>query len=331
MKAFTVQKNGCGGLKNITIVGIILLFISIKDKCFDERIVKNMSKVYIIGASGLIGNALKNNLELKNYEIIATFTKNTEKDLIYFNLSDDNYSIFNKLDQKDVVLMSAYSNPNWISQNKDEAKNLNFTKTINLIKFLKSKSPKIIFMSSVEIFDGNKGNYEENDVPNPLNYYGLLKYEVEKFLLKEYPNHCVVRTGWNVGLNSKSRCVVQLTYETLLKEEAKMSTDNFFSLADVSDTAEGLSKLIINSELKKVHFCSDKFISRIELADLIINNSIYGDKMAYKRCLFKDIKYTEPRGKVNNLLNTLSKKKLNISYKETEQIVIDKVKFLDKK
>ena len=40
-------------------------------------------------------------------------------------------------------------------------------KTINLIKFLKSKSPKIIFMSSVEIFDGNKGNYEENDVPNP--------------------------------------------------------------------------------------------------------------------------------------------------------------------
>ena len=32
-----------------------------------------------------------------------------------------------------------------------------------------------------------------------------------------------------------------------------MSTDNFFSLADVSDTAEGLSKLIINSELKKVH------------------------------------------------------------------------------
>ena len=47
--------------------------------------------------------------------------------------------------------------------------------------------------------------------------------------------------------------------------------------------------------------------------------------------VFKDIKYTEPRGKVNNLLNTLSKKKLNISYKETEQIVIDKVKFLDKK
>ena len=61
-----------------------------------------MSKVYIIGASGLIGNALKNNLELKNYEIIATFTKNTERS-IYFNLSDDNYSIFNKLDQKDVV------------------------------------------------------------------------------------------------------------------------------------------------------------------------------------------------------------------------------------
>ena len=38
-------------------------------------------------------------------------------------------------------------------------------------------------MSSVEIFDGNKGNYKEDDVANPLNYYGLLKSNIENYLI----------------------------------------------------------------------------------------------------------------------------------------------------
>ena len=37
-------------------------------------------------------------------------------------------------------------------------------------------------MSSVEVFDGSKGNYREGDHPNPINYYGELKYEVEEYL-----------------------------------------------------------------------------------------------------------------------------------------------------
>ena len=40
--------------------------------------------------------------------------------------------------------------------------------------------------------------------------------------------------------------------------------------------------------------------------------------MNYKNCLFKDIKYSELRGKVNNLVNNLSKEKLNILYKNSK-------------
>jgi dTDP-4-dehydrorhamnose reductase len=125
-------------------------------------------------------------------------------------------------------LLSAYSNPTWISKNKIKAKNLNFNSTIDFIEFLKPINPRIIFMSSVEVFDGEKGGYSEKDSPNPLNYYGKLKYNLEKYLENNYSNYTIVRTGWNVGLNKKSRCVVSLTYETLLKKKARMAVFNIF-------------------------------------------------------------------------------------------------------
>ena len=35
-------------------------------------------------------------------------------------------------------------------------------------------------MSSVEVFDGTEGRYNEKHKPNPLNYYGKLKFDIEK-------------------------------------------------------------------------------------------------------------------------------------------------------
>ena len=46
----------------------------------------------------------------------------------------------------------------------------------------------IIFMSSVEIFDGIKGGYKEDDTPDPLNFYGILKLKVEEKILRGYTN-----------------------------------------------------------------------------------------------------------------------------------------------
>lgn len=289
-----------------------------------------MRNIFIIGASGLIGGALYYNLSSKNFNVVGTYSKNEEKDLIHFDMLESNYSIFNSVNQNDVVfIMTAYSNPNWISENKSKAKLLNLDKTCELIDILKVKNPRIVFMSSVEIFDGTKGAYIEEDRPNPLNYYGELKLKVEKYLNKNYSNHCIVRTGWNVGLNKKSRCVVQLTYETLLKPNAKMAIDNYFSLAFADDTADGLAKLIDYPDLKKIHLCSDKILKRTDLANFIIKYSKKSDEMSYVDCLFKDILYKEPRGRVNNLVNKFSIDTLGMNYSPIEDIIFKKVNYLD--
>jgi dTDP-4-dehydrorhamnose reductase len=289
-----------------------------------------MKKHIVIGASGLIGGALLDLLKKESLYSLGTYTSKQEPNLHYFDLTKGDYSIFNDINEGDTFyLLSAYSNPNWIAKNKDQAEDLNYKKTIKFIDFLISKKAKILFMSSVEIFDGTKGDYKEDDYPNPLNYYGELKLKVENYLATQYNDFTIARTGWNVGLNEKSRCVVQLTYETLLNPGAKMAIDNFFSLSSVQDTAEGLYRAANQENLKKIHICSEKKVNRAEMAILVILHSEKGKKMNFDDCLFKDIPYSEPRGRVNDLNNSLSKELLNMNYIDADKLIIDKVKYID--
>ena len=65
-----------------------------------------------------------------------------------------------------------------------QAYDFNVIKTINFIKKIKNRIHRLIFLSSVEVFDGQKGNYSEKDTKNPLNFYGRTKHEVENFIFE---------------------------------------------------------------------------------------------------------------------------------------------------
>jgi dTDP-4-dehydrorhamnose reductase len=69
-------------------------------------------------------------------------------------------------------------------------------------------TPRILYVSTEYVFDGTKGNYTEQDYPNPLQFYGLTKllgeYEsrncphsvVARLLFKPVPyKHAVVPVG----------------------------------------------------------------------------------------------------------------------------------------
>ena len=289
-------------------------------------------KHIIIGASGLIGNSLYSILKNNNEEVIGTYSNHIQPGLIRLDITEANFKDFIALIGSDdvVYLLAAYSNPSWIHKNKIESEKLNLNSTIKLIDLLKVKSPRIIFMSSVEVFDGVKGDYLEYDAPNPLNYYGQMKHKIEVYLKNNYKKYTIVRTGWNVGLDKKSRCVVKLTYESLLKPGAKMALDNKFSISSVEDTAKGLYALSKHKDIDAVHICSDGVISRTLLASMICKNSVNAYNMDYSECLFDEVEYTEPRGRVNNLNNILSKNLLGLKYKNSEEVILDKIKFIDK-
>lgn len=292
----------------------------------------NSTKNYVIGASGVIGSALFERLTLTGLPTIGTRNCNsTRADLIQYDLRrDDTVAFIKSITPRDTVfLLAAYSNPTWIYQNQDEAKSLNRESTLRFIDCLRKVQPHLIFMSSVEVFDGTEGFYSEGAKPNPLNFYGRLKVEVEDHLRSNYPRSTIVRTGWNVGMDASSRCVVRLTYESLLKPGARMASDNVFSIIDASDTAAGLARLIGADDVREIHFAADSPLIRTELADLVKAYSIRGSKMNHSDCRFSDIQYTEPRGRLNDLNNLFAKSRLKLSFRPVKDVVRQKVEILD--
>ena len=287
-------------------------------------------RLIIIGASGLIGSCLLTVARQAGHKVIGTFTGRPVAGLIKFDLRTQTlFELVPDLGSSDVVyLLSAYSNPGWIFSNAAAANELNVVATKKAVDEINRNKARLIFMSSVEVFDGKTGNYHENSSPNPLNLYGQMKFEVEKYVDTTAERGCIVRTGWNVGWDTYHRCVVKLTYDTLLRADARMANDNTFSISDVHDTAAGLLWLAGEPQLRKFHLASSPYLVRTKLADLIITSSRYGSKMNYKSVTFAEITYSEPRARLNHLNNHLAIQS-GMSFRDPIEIVQEKVRLLD--
>lgn len=289
------------------------------------------SRIIVVGGSGLIGNSLNQYLKKNNCNVTSTYNKNKIPGMINFDFTKDDISKkISNINKKDIfIILSAIGNPSWIAENKEKAYKINVVSTINLINQISEIGCKIYFMSSVEIFDGTSETIVESTKPNPLNYYGETKLLVEEYLNNNCSNYHIIRTGWNVGITEKSRCVVSLTYKTLLNKGAKMATDNSFTVTHVEDLSKAIGKIIFNNKRKIVHLCSSEIIKRTKLADAIIKQSKKGNKMSYKDALFSDIKFNEPRARLNNLRTEYEDLNKILYFRPVEETIKQKVNFLD--
>lgn len=284
----------------------------------------------IIGASGTIGREVLALGHRNGVPCIGTCASHAQPGLLSFDMRTDSIvRTIPDLGPGDCVhLLSAYSNPSWIFQHQEEAQRLNVDATIRCAREALKVGARLVFMSSVEVFDGRVGAYSETSQPAPLNVYGRMKRVVECALIEE-PRACVMRTSWNVGWTLEHRCVVKLTYESLLGDDPRMATDNTFSIADVRDTARALLLAGEQPSIRCLHAASPTVWRRSELADLIIANSRHGHSMRYTPCVFAQIPYSEPRARLNDLDASQASKQWGLRFRDAREIVLEKVRLLD--
>ena len=290
-------------------------------------------KIYLIGASGSIGFSLFNHLR-KKFSIVGTYNKNYKKNLIKFSLQNNNHKkkILQKANYTDIfIILSAKTDVRWVYQNQKKSYQVNTKLTKKFINSLIKKKARIIYLSSAEVFNGKRGFYKETSKPNPVNVYGKTKYLVEKHLIRSgYDRYHIIRTGRNINMSNKYRCMIEDTYLTLLKEDPRMASDNLFTITDVNDFNRSIEKLIKKNTTQRIfHLCSGEVLSRTKFADYITKFSKLKRYMKYQIVKFKDISYNEPRACRNNLDSKLSKKILDLSFRKAKLIIKEKVKILD--
>jgi dTDP-4-dehydrorhamnose reductase len=80
-------------------------------------------------------------------------------------------------------------------ENKAKAYVTNVVGTHNVAKVCQIYDIKVIYISTDTVFDGEDGNYTEEDTPNPINYYSLTKLLGEASV-KMLDSYLIIRTSF---------------------------------------------------------------------------------------------------------------------------------------
>ena len=168
-----------------------------------------MYKVLITGANGLLGQKLLDAYEnRKDITVLATgigSNRNKNDTHLYQTLDITNKekvqaTLFNY--QPNVVInTAAMTHVDQCEYEKERCKQLNVLAVSYLAESCKKINSFLIQLSTDFIFDGKKGPYKEEDVPNPLSYYAQTKLDAEKLLSNTDLRHAIVRTILVYGVN----------------------------------------------------------------------------------------------------------------------------------
>jgi dTDP-4-dehydrorhamnose reductase len=99
----------------------------------------------------------------------------------------------------DTVALSSYFT---CENNPELCKKLNYDSAVNIAEACRDINAKMIFISSSYVFNGEKGNYTEIDIPNSTHEYGKSKVRAENKVLELY-NSIVIRTEPLYGFNQE--------------------------------------------------------------------------------------------------------------------------------
>ena len=169
-------------------------------------------KILITGSNGLLGQKLLHKLR-KDYfvELIATSkgdNRVTERsNYTYFDLDITNNDAVAQLISSEkpqvVINTAAITNVDLCEDEKKACDTLN----VDAVKYLADACLKVdahlIQISTDFIFDGEDGPYTEEDIPNPLSYYGLSKLKSEQLLQAHSVKWTILRTIVVFGLGEK--------------------------------------------------------------------------------------------------------------------------------
>jgi dTDP-4-dehydrorhamnose reductase len=239
-----------------------------------------MRKMMITGASGKLGTAL--------LRLFPSSLHPTRKEL---ELSDRE-AVFNYIAEHRpsiIIHTAALTGVRECEEDKLKAWKSNVLGTENLVDacLKHNNSVYFVYVSTACVFDGHRGFFTEEDIPNPENFYALTKL-LGEFIVKKLPNYLVVRT--NFVAKEKWRF-------------PKAFVDRFGTYLFAEDVAQGIKDVIQAKLTGVVHVCGDKKLSMFELARL---TSCDVQPMTLNE-------YNGPRLTINMTLDTVRWKKYKIS------------------
>lgn len=174
-----------------------------------------------------------------------------------FDITDDasTLSFIKKTKPAAVIHLAAFTDVVKCEREKSLAWKTNVLGTENVANAIKKTAPSayFVYLSTACVFRGDRGDYAERDVPDPVNFYGLTKL-VGEFVAQWIEKFLIIRTNF----------VPRMPW----KHEGAFS-DRWGTYLFADDLARAIKDVMERDLTGVVHLCGDRKMSMFELAKIV--------------------------------------------------------------
>jgi dTDP-4-dehydrorhamnose reductase len=229
-------------------------------------------KVFISGASGLLGgNCLKHFTE-QGWEVVGSYYSfETDDTVFYDTLMPDHPFNFDvaAFAPEVIVHCGALTHVDYCETHEEESYEKTVQSTINLIKLAKECKARLVYISTDYVFDGKNGPYREDAPFHPLSVYARHKLEAEQLVLKEIPDSLVLRVTNVYGNELRGKNFVARIIEQCKNNQKltlKLPYDQYASPANAWDIARAMFVLLSDNKHGVYNIGGTDYMNRVELA-----------------------------------------------------------------
>lgn len=227
-------------------------------------------KILVTGSNGLLGQKLiKLLLNESGVEVIAT-ARNRDRlpesygsyEFAALDITDEAQvaSVIKKYAPDAVINTAAMTNVDQCESEKEACWKLNVDAVSYLIKACETTGSHLVHCSTDFIFDGTYGPLDENEKPNPVNYYGESKLAAEELIKKSNISWAIARTVLVYGIAhdmSRSNIILWVKNSLEAGKDINVVNDQWRTPTLAEDLAMGCY-LIAKKKAKGIYNISGK-------------------------------------------------------------------------
>jgi dTDP-4-dehydrorhamnose reductase len=230
-----------------------------------------MDKVIVTGANGMLGSSIIKAFggKYKFYSVDKDHLEPILPNPVQADLTDKEKveEVITKIKPNLVIHCAAVTNVDFCEDNKEICYKVNVDATKYLSEICKKLDIVLVYISTDFIFDGEKGNYREEDKPNPLGVYAESKLLGEKAVIDSGVNYIIPRTsiyGWNI--QKKESLVEWIINANRQKKVLNLITDQYFTPIFTNNLAEAIFELYEAKKFGLFNIAGSERISKYDFA-----------------------------------------------------------------
>lgn len=232
-----------------------------------------MKKIALIGASGQLGYDLHRVLTAKKWKVFPLYHEDIE-----IKSSRSIQKCLNPLPIDIVINTAAYHRVDECELNPLEAFAVNALGVRDLSLWCQKNDKLLVYLSTDYVFgldSKRRFPYKEDDIPGPLNVYGISKLSGEYFARSELTKYFLIRTAGLFGV-SRSRAkggnfIDYIVTKAKKGEGLSIVTDQILSPTYTKNLAENLALLLETNRYGLYHMTSKGECSWYEMTKHILS------------------------------------------------------------